>query len=130
MNRRFATVAAIMLAAAPLAFAHGPGGAKVAGANGGDIVDVEGGHIELVIGATELVLYITDLKDAPLATGGLTARAIIQDGAKQAVLPLSPREPNLLVAPIVAPLSKDAKIAVSTTLAKDGKPVQARFVVK
>jgi hypothetical protein len=130
MTRRFAIAAAVMIAFAPLTLAHGPGGSKVTGANGGDIVDVEGGHIELVIGATELVLYITDLKDAPLATAGFTARAIIQDGAKQAVVPLTPREPNALVAPIAAPLSKDAKIAVSTTLAKDGKPVQARFVVK
>ncbi len=130
MNRRLSIAAAALIALAPLALAHGPSGPKIAGANGGDIVDVEGGHIELVIRPTELVLYITDLKDAPLGTAGLAARAIIQDGTKQAVVPLSPREPNLLVAPLAAPLAKDAKIAVSTTLAKDGKPVQARFVVK
>jgi hypothetical protein len=28
------------------------------------------------------------------------------------------------------PVSTDAKIAISTTLAKDGKTVQARFVLK
>lgn len=130
MNRRFALASLVILASASLAFAHGPGGAKASGTNGGDIVDVDGGHIELVIGATEMILYITDLKDGPLATAGLTARAIIQDGTNQAILPLLPRAPNLLVAQIAVPLAKDAKIAVSTTLAKDGKPVQARFVVK
>ncbi len=130
MNRRLAIAAVVLLAVAPMAFAHGPGGAKVSGTNGGDIVDVEGGHIELVIGATELVLYVTDLKDAPLATTGFTARAIIQDGTRQTVVPLLPRAPNMLFAPLAAPLAKDAKIAVSTTLANDGKPVQARFVAK
>jgi hypothetical protein len=130
MKRRFVLAVVALMLASPFAYAHGPSGAKVAGANGGDIVDVDGGHIELVISATELRIYITDLKDAALSTAGFTARAIIQDGAKQAVLPLAPRAPNLLVAPLSAPLSKDAKIAVSTTLAKDGKPVQARFVVK
>ena len=130
MQRRFLLATAAMIVLAPVAFAHGPKGSKVAGANGGDIVDVDGGHIELVVKPTELVLYITDLKDAPLSTAGFAARAIIQDGSAQSVLPLAAREPNLLVAPLKAPLAKDAKIAISTTLAKDGKPVQARFVVK
>jgi hypothetical protein len=130
MQRRFSLIAFALIAVSPLAFAHGPKGTKVTGANGGDIVDVDGGHIELVVKSTELLLYITDFKDAPLSTVGLTARAIVQDGSSQAVLPLSAREPNLLVAPLAAPLAKDAKIAISTTLAKDGKPAQARFVVK
>jgi hypothetical protein len=130
MKRRSTLALVVLMVIAPWANAHGPGGAKITGANGGDIVDVDGGHIELVVSATEVRIYITDLKDAPLSTTGFTARAIIQDVAKQAVLPLTPRSPNLLVAPLSAPLSKDAKIAVSTPLAKDGKPVQARFVVK
>ena len=130
MARRALLAALWLIALASALEAHGPKGSKVAGANGGDIVDVEGGHLELVIGASELLLYVTDLKDAPLMTAGLAARAIIQDASNQAVVALAPREPNLLVAPLPAPLSKDAKIAISTTLAKDGKPVQARFVVK
>lgn len=130
MNRRLLIAMVVLFAFAPLAAAHGPKGSKVAGANGGEIVDVDGGHIELVVKPAELLLYITDLKDAPLATAGLTARAVVQDGAKQAVLPFSPREPNLMVAPLAAPLGKDAKVVVSATLSKGGKPVQARFVVK
>jgi hypothetical protein len=130
MKRQLSIAAAALIALSPLALAHGPKGSKVTGANGGDIIDVDGGHLELVIGPAELLLYVTDLKDAPLATASLSARAIIQDGAKQAVLPLSPREPNLFVAPLAAPLAKDAKIAVSTTLVSNGKAVQARFVAK
>lgn len=123
-------LAAGLVSAPPGAVAHGPKGTKIKGANGGEIVDVEGGHLELVVRLDELVVYVTDLKDAPLATAGLTARAIVQDGSKQAVLQLAPREPNLLVAALAAPLAKEAKVAISATLAKDGKPVQARFVVK
>lgn len=130
MIRRTLLATGLLIALAPWAFAHGPKGPKPTGANGGDIVDVEGGHIELVIRSKELLLYVTDLADAPIATAALTARAIIQDGTKQTVVPLSAREPNLLVAPLPAPLAPDAKVAVSTTLTKDGKPVQARFVVK
>jgi hypothetical protein len=130
MIRRTLIVAGIAIALAAPAIAHGPAGSKPAGANGGDIVDVDGGHIELVIAANELVLYVTDLTDAPMATAGLAARVIIQDGTKQTAIALLPRQPNLLVAPLTAPLGSGSKIVVSTTLAKDGKPVQARFVSK
>lgn len=130
MKRHLAIVAAVLIAFSAPAVAHGPTGAKVSGANGGDIVDVEGGHIELVLKPAELVLYVTDLNDAPLATAGLAGRVVIQDGEQQATVPLAPRAPNLLVAPLAKPVSKDAKIAVSAALAKDGKPVQARFVAK
>ena len=44
-------LAALALAAtlATVAMAHGPGGTKPAGANGGPIVDVDGGHLELIV---------------------------------------------------------------------------------
>jgi hypothetical protein len=130
MIRRTILSGVVLLAVTPIAIAHGPTGSKPTGANGGEIADVDGGHLELVVTAAELRLFVTDMKDAPLPSAGLTARAIVQDGTKQVVLPLSPMEPNVLVTPLTAPLGKDAKVAVSATLAKDGKPVQARFVVK
>jgi hypothetical protein len=131
MMTRIALLAALVLfGSLSIASAHGPKGSKPAGANGGEIADVEGGHIEMVATASELRLYVTDLKDAPLPSAGLNGRVIIQNGGKQFVLPLVPKEPNLLVAALAAPLTRDAKVAVSTTLVKDGKPVQARFVVK
>ncbi len=130
MNRRILILAACATVFSFSAHAHGPKGSKPAGANGGDIADVDGGHLEFAPTSNELRIYITDMKDAALASAGMTGRAIVQDGEKQAVLPLVARAPNLLVAPLAAPLSKDAKVAVSATLAKDAKPVQARFVVK
>lgn len=132
MRRRSLILAACaaVIASTTLAIAHGPKGTKPAGANGGEIADVEGGHLEFAPTPTELRIYVTDLKDVALASAAMTGRAIVQDGDKQIVLPLVPKSPNLLVAALAAPLSKDAKVAVSATLAKDTKPVQARFVVK
>lgn len=114
---------------AATAHAHGPG-AKLKGAHGGEIADVDGGHLEFVPTPGELRIYVTDLKDAVLASAGMTGRAIVQSGDRQMVLPLTPKEPNLLVAPLPSALSKGARVAVSATLAKNAKPVQARFVVK
>lgn len=130
MNRRLLILAASAALVSSAALAHGPKGAKPVGANGGEIVDVEGGHLELAPTATELRIFVTDMKDAPLPSADMSGRAIVQDGDKQAVLALAARAPNLLVAPLAAPLPKDAKIAVSATLARNAKPVQARFVVK
>lgn len=133
MNRRsILLVSALMTASTlvPPASAHGPRGSKPTGANGGDIVDVEGGHLELVVTPTELRLYVTDLADAPLPSAGLAGRAIVQDGSKQNVLALTPSAPNLLVSALSGPLGKGARVAISANLAKGGKPVQARFVVK
>jgi hypothetical protein len=112
------------------ALAHGPKGSKPAGANGGEIADVDGGHLEFVSTPAELRIYVTDMKDVALSSADMSGRAIVQDGEKQIVLPLAAKAPNLLVAPLAAPLSKDAKVAVSAKLGKDAKPVQARFVVK
>lgn len=128
-RRAMIAATAMLLLAAP-AMAHGPAGNKPVGTHGGEIVDVDGGHLELLVEPGELRVYVTDLQDVPLPSAGLTARAIIQQGANQTVLSLTPKEPNLLVAPLAAPLGKAAKVAVSTTLARNGKPVQARFVVK
>lgn len=130
MRRTLITASALFLLAGSLAIAHGPKGTKPAGANGGEIVDVDGGHLEMVAQPGELRVYVTDLNNAPAPSAGLTARAIIQNGDQQIVVPLIAKEPNLLIAPLAAPLGKDAKVAISTTLSKDGKPVQARFVVK
>jgi hypothetical protein len=130
MHRRSLMLAVCAALVSSAAFAHGPKGTKPAGANGGEIADVEGAHLEFAPTPTELRIYVTDLKDVALSSTAMTGRAIVQDGDKQVVLPLVAKAPNLLVAPLAAPLPKDTKVAVSVILAKDAKPVQARFVVK
>jgi hypothetical protein len=130
VHRRSLILAAFATIVVSRARAHGPKGTKPAGANGGDIADVEGGHLEFVPTPTELRIYVTDLKDVTLDSATMTGRAIVQAGDNQVVLPLVSKAPNVLVAPLAEPLSKDAIVAVSARFAKDAKPVQARFVVK
>jgi hypothetical protein len=98
------------------------------GPNGGPVVDVSGHHVEMVAKGTELVLFLTDEADKPLASAGAkNPRAIVQEGGKTATVPLTPAEPNRLVGTLAQPLGKGARVVVSVTMA-DGHAVQARFV--
>ena len=98
------------------------------GANGGPVVDSSGHHVEMVAKGADLMLFLTDETDKPLAAAGAkNARAIIQDGGKTAAVPLQPAEPNKLVGRLSQPLGKGARVVVLATLA-DGHAVQARFV--
>ncbi len=98
------------------------------GPNGGPVVDSAGHHVEMTTKGTELVLFLTDEADRPLASAGTkNARAIVQDGGKTATVALQPAEPNRLVGTLGQPLSKGARVVVSATMA-DGHAVQARFV--
>ena len=114
----------LALAAAPLvASAH----EAAKGPNGGPVVDSSGHHVEMVAKDTELVLYLTEGTDKPLASAGAkNARAIVQDGGKTATVPLQPAEPNKLVGTLAQPLGSGARVVISATMA-DGHTVQARF---
>ncbi len=118
-------ILAVAIAAAPLsAAAH-----EVAkGPNGGPVVDSAGHHVEMITKGSELVLFLTEADDKPLAsTGTKNARAIVQDGGRTATVPLQPAEPNKLVGTLAQPLGSGARVVVSATMA-DGHTVQARFV--
>jgi hypothetical protein len=118
------TLAFALAGLASAAFAH-----EIAkGPNGGPVVDSAGHHLEMVAKGTELVLFLTDEADKPLAsTGTKSARAIVQDGGKTATVALQPAEPNRLVGTLAQPLGTGARVVVSATMA-DGHAVQARFV--
>ena len=118
-------ILALAIAAAPFAAAAH----EVAkGPNGGPVVDSAGHHVEMVAKGSELVLFLTESDDKPLASAGTkNARAIVQDGGKTATIPLQPAEPNKLVGALDQPLASGARVVVSATLA-DGHSVQARFV--
>lgn len=96
------------------------------GANGGAVVDVEGHHVEFVPSAAELTFYLTGEKDAPIASAGAKAKAIVQNDGKTAQIELADVEPNKLVGKLAAPLSAGAKVVVTGTLS-DGHGLQARF---
>jgi hypothetical protein len=98
------------------------------GPNGGPVADSAGHHVELVAKGTELVLFLTEEADKPLASAGTrNARAVVQDGGRTATVPLQPAEPNRLVGTLPQPLGSGARVVVSATM-PDGHTVQARFV--
>ena len=118
-------ILAAALATTPgLASAH-----EGAGPNGGQIVEVQGHHVEFTTKDKEIVLFLTDEKSKPIASNGASGRVIIQDGGKQVTADLAAVEPNVLSAKLDAPLAAGAKVVVSAKLA-DGHDIQARFVAK
>jgi hypothetical protein len=99
------------------------------GANGGQVVDFKGHHIELVTKDGAITLFLTDDKDKPIASKGASGRVIIQDAGATTTTDLTPVDPNQLTAKVSEPLSPTAKLVVSAKLS-DGHELQARFVTK
>ena len=96
------------------------------GANGGDIVVMEGHPIEFVSRGQEIAFYILeDDAKSPTSTAGATARAVVQDGGKITAVELSPAEPNLFVGKLPMPLGSNARVVFSAKVA--GHNLQARF---
>ena len=96
------------------------------GANGGEIVVMEGHPIEFVTKGQEITFYILD-EDAksPMPTKGFTGRAVIQDAGKTFAVNLSPAEPNMFVGQLPMPLGSKARVVFSGKVA--GHNLQARF---
>ncbi len=99
------------------------------GPHGGAIVDVKGHHVEFISKDSEIIIYLTDDKDAPISSKGAEGKAVIQDAGKSRTVGLTPAEPNLLTGKTDGPLNAGAKIVVSGKLA-DGHAILARFVAK
>ena len=99
------------------------------GANGGQVADDSGHHVEFVTKDGQVLLFLSDNADKPISSAKATGRAIIQDGAKQSTVDLVATDPNMLTAKLAAPLTAGAKIVISIKLG-DGHDVKARFVEK
>jgi hypothetical protein len=96
------------------------------GANGGDVVVMEGHPIEFVSKGQEIAFYILeDDGKSPTPTKGFAGRAVIQDGGKTFAVNLSPAEPNMFVAQLPMPLGSKARVVFSGKV--EGHNLQARF---
>ena len=116
----------IVCTAPSLAFAHD----VAKGANGGQVVDDMGHHIEFTTKGNDVALYLTDEKDQPIASKGASGRVTVQTAGKQATtVALVPREPNVLTVKLDVPPAAGTKIVVLAKLS-DGHDIQARFVAK
>ena len=122
----------LILAALTLAMAVGfsaPGGAHEAakGRNGGLRVDAGKYHTELVVdGSTNVVLYLSDADDKPIAATGFAANAILIVDGKTYRFPLTPSADSKLVGTAPVAVKSGVKGAVQLT-APDGTTAQAKF---
>ena len=102
--------------------------AQTTGPNGG-MLSGKGAHaIELVVGPSELTVYIVDDGKAH-STKGVTLRAIVQQGGKSTTVSLTDSENKKLVGKLDAPLAAGAIVAIT---GKDdhGDVLSARYTIK
>lgn len=100
--------------------------AQTKGPNGGIVAKADDHPVEFVVREQEIVFYVGDHDGKPLATKGLKARAVVQDGGKTSTITLSPAAPNMFVGKLSAPLGAKARVVFSSSI--DGHNLQARFV--
>jgi hypothetical protein len=122
MPRKFAPLVAglVMLAAAPVLAQSGPNGGLVGGS---------GSHkTELVVGQSELTVYLLEDGKAHESTG-TSMRAVIQQSGKTTTLDFADQGGKKLVAKLPAPLDKGAIVVLS---GKDhhGDRFNSRYVLK
>jgi hypothetical protein len=122
--KRIAFAAIALLATATFAFAHEPR----PGPNGGLKVDAGTRyHAELVANGTQqVVVFLYDANDKPVAAQGYRANAILVVGGGTQRFPLQAGEGNRLVGTASVPIPAGAKGAVQIT-GPDGATAQARF---
>ncbi len=89
------------------------------------MVDVTGGHAELVETGSELTLFLSDEDAKPLNSQGASGRATILVGGKTETVDLKPAQPDKLVGALGGPLAAGARVVVSVKLA-NGKSFQMR----
>ena len=104
---------------------HSQGGHSHRGPHGGVMVDVTGGHAELVESGKELTLYLTDEAEKPLNSQGASGRATVLLGGKTETVDMMPVQPDKLVGALAGPLASGARVVVSVKLA-NGKSFQMR----
>lgn len=121
--KRTGLVTALLLALVQPGAAHD----MATGPHGGQVVDVKGHHVEFTVKDTAITVYLTDDKDAPIASAGAEARAVVQDAGKSASINLAPADPNLLTGTLASPLAAGAKVVIAGKLS-DGHEILARFV--
>jgi hypothetical protein len=109
-----------LLAAVP-AFAH-----EAKGPNGGRVVDAGNYHVELVVGGSDVALFVTDGGEKPVASAGFKAVAILNADGKAQRIVLEPHDPAKLSGKAETALPADVKGVVQLT-PPDGKVRLGQF---
>ncbi|MEO3472534.1 hypothetical protein AAFN86_11750 [Roseomonas sp. CAU 1739] len=123
MPTRRLILAALCLAPG-VALAHLPAGAR--GPNGGQVQDIGSYHAELVLRGNDILVFVFDHNERPVPVAGATAQAILLANGRQATVPLTPMEGNLLRG--TGDLSEARGVRAVVTLSLPGqRTAQARF---
>jgi hypothetical protein len=103
-------------------------GLAQSGPNGGLVAGTGSHKTELVVGQTELTVYLLE-NGKPHESKGTTMRAVIQQSGKTTTLDFADQDGKKLVAKLPAPLDKGAIVVIS---GKDhhGDRFNARYVIK
>lgn len=115
---RFSQIGAAILLAASVsaAAAHGP---KL-GPNGGQQADAGSLHVEVVSKGTNLVVFLRDQADKPVAAEGYKGTAIFVIGGKPQRIPLAPAGENMLSGTAAVAIPSTIKGAVQITTPSGG----------
>lgn len=95
------------------------------GPNGGELVDVAGGHAEFVDTPTEIALHLSDEDGRPIPAKGATGKATILSGGKAEAVDLAPIVGAKLAGALTKPLASGGKVVVSARTV-DGRKIQVR----
>jgi hypothetical protein len=96
------------------------------GPNGGRVVEAGSNHIELVVSANGVDVFVTDASDKPVSIDGFKGVAIFTISGKAQRIVLEPKDGARLsgTAPVTLPAQPAGVVQLT---APDGKTTQARF---
>jgi hypothetical protein len=121
MKFKIVALASVLISAIPTA-AH----EVEKGPNGGRVVEAGSNHVELVVNANGVDVFVTDASDKPVSIDGFKGVVIFTISAKAQRIVLEPKDGARLsgTAPVTLP-ARPAGVVQLT--APDGKTTQARF---
>jgi hypothetical protein len=86
-------------------------------------------HFELLMNENEIVVFVTDHGNQPIATSGASGKLEISSAGKKTIVDLAPAEGNLLksASPWIEPSSPEITAHLSVTF-PNKKPAKAKFI--
>jgi nitrogen fixation protein FixH len=124
---KFAIALATVLAFATPAEAQHAHGSK--GPNGGMMEDVAGVHAELLTSGNAITVNILDEGNKPVSTKGVTASALVVNGADRETVTLSQSGENALKGETKKAIAPNTQITLMIKTAA-GKSGQARYKIQ
>lgn len=124
---KFLIAIATTLALTSGAFAQHSHGSK--GPNGGILEDVAGVHAELVASGTAITVNILDESNKPVSTKGMTASALIVNGADRETIKLIEASDGVLKGDVKKAVAPNTNVTLMLKTAA-GKSGQARYKIE